>query len=335
MYNIYHFLKDICGMKYIVCEKTLLYDVKHYYDWIVSYDVLNNILTNYNNIINLFWKELKPYSKRTTPSKPNDEFIIKYIYPKQELFASNIIKIDMQRAFTTYAEQVLDADALALYTKMCTILASSSYLPKRAKKFLYNYFLTNIIIHCMGIDTLYKLRYMVYDDVLYVAERIGDIIKSEVDGAYIKPYKMRILNDIYDIYGQISTTVYKWVLFKQKYMIGVINKNNQVTFKGFDSLSPNIFYSLISRLCLATSERDMDYIIDTFLFNNTDSLLDFAYKTTDGSSIKLKLKNMTAIINSDDIDLSSYNDMHNRIDFAYYVNEIYPILSSIFSNITI
>lgn len=330
---MYQFLRDICGMKYIICDKTISQDIKTHYNWIVSNDYLQYIFNTYIDVVNNFWKELNTCPNQPK-SKSSDDLIVKYTYPKQELYLTNIIKIDLQKAFLTYSEKIMNDDALELYSKTCSALASNSQLPASANKFLYNYFLTNIIVHCMGLDALYKLRYMVYDDVLYVAEHIGEIIKSEIDGAYIKPYNIKATDDVYNIYGQISITKYKWILFKQRYTIG-LKDNNKITLKGFDSSTPNIYYNLITKLCLTDSAQDMDYIIDSFLFNNKDSVLDFAYKSPDGSSIKLKLQNMNATINSKDIDMNTINDLHDRIDHEHYIKDIYPVLSSIFSNISI
>jgi hypothetical protein len=327
MNNLFTFLRDVCGMKKITCIQTIESDLNIHYGWYTDKEELNNMYSSYQKIFNDFWNNIDVQKSEKTKTD------LKFISPNNNSIYFKCIKLDFQKAFTTYVEQMFDEETKKLYHKFCFKTAKSN-LCSSSKKFLYNYFLTNLLINTYGKDELIRLRTTVYEDVLYISEKIGTILKSEIDGAYIHSNNVDVLKYYYDVYGQFTSTQYKWLMFIDNFLIGKKNDNN-VTIKGFEKSKPNVLYNFTTDIVSANSNKQRDQIVDKFIFNNDYPILDWAYKNNDGSSINLKLKNMNLNIdcNSENSNIYELSNLHNKLNRDVYLNEIKSILSFLYETI--
>lgn len=313
----YQFLRNICGYNELTTNVTInnelpdkLYNIRDMINW-------------YEQFINSFWNSL-PNNKDTSDIQD------KIVYPKiNEGIYWSVMKIDFQKAFTNYLELIISDSLLNIFKKYAFSI-SRSILPTSAKKFLYNYILTNLIIHYEGKEKLIDLRKKVYDDVLYLANNIkGNILKAEVDGVYIQTYIKE--PRIYDVYGSISYDLYKYCILSGNILIASNSKKTIV--KGLSKKSPNIYKNTIKQL-LSVSKFKRDSIIDDFLFSKNQHILDWCFKSDDGLSVDLVLKRMNITVKTetpDDIfDLNNFIDKLNRI---FYFKEIENIISIIFESL--
>ncbi len=323
---MYSFLRDICGLKKINCVKTIETDIRSKYGWYLSMDEITNMYNEYNNIYTEFWNSINK-NNNTNESSLED---VKFINPKDNTIAFSVMKLDFQKAFTTYSMKLFDEDLLKKYRYFCEKTARLM-LPSSSKKFLYNYFLTNLLINEVGKDALKTIRKKVYDDVLYIADSIGDILKTEIDGAYIVCKNTDALKYFYDVYGQFTIKIFKWVMLINRFLIGKTSCD-KVTIKGIEKTKPTVLYDFITDIVSANRYKDRDYIIDQFMFGNKYPTIDWSYKSNDGNNIQIVLKNMKLNLScdSDTFDVKEISNLNEKLNRDHYLNEVYDILSFLY-----
>lgn len=322
---MYSFLRDICGLRKINCIKTIESDIKSRYGWYLSLEEINFMYNEYNNIYKEFWSTINKNINNESNLKD-----VKFIQPKDNVISFSTIKLDFQKAFTTYSIEMFNDDILKKYIYFCK-KTSSLKLPSSAKKFLYNYFLTNLVINEVGKDSLKELRKKVYEDVLYISDKIGDVLKTEIDGSYVICKNNENLKYFYDVYGQFTAKKYKWLMIIDKFLIGK-ESCNKVIIKGFEKTKPNVLYDFVTDVVSSNSNKDRDFIIDQFMFSNRYPTIDWSYKNLDGNNLNIILKNMKLNLSCDsqDFDIKELNNLNKKINREYYLNEVYPIISFLY-----
>ena len=310
----YQYLRDICNFKYISSQGSLFQDLLRYYNY--SNLNLDRITSEYYSIYSEFWSKIQ-----IKADKSNSTTKIKLVNPYEGKY-TNIIKIDFKRAFTNYGVQYLDKETLKLYQYFCNKVSRAYILPE-SKKFLYNYILTNILISYHGKEQLNLLRFNVYDDVLYLASRYGEVIKSEVDGCYVITDCKDYYN--FEVFGEYNIVNFKYIYFVDKLQIS--NVQDKVVVKGMDKLTPNIYTMLIANFL----KNMTDNFLNSFFFNPiTTQISDWCKKSKDGNTGKLCLKN--SII---DVDMSTpekvnaLNKYKEYISKNAYFNKLKNILTKI------
>lgn len=322
----YSFLRDICGLKEINCIKTIESDIKSRYGWYLSLEEINSMYNAYNDIYKEFWLKInkKENNNETIPEN------IRFIKPNDNIISFSTIKLDFQKAFTTYSIEMFDENILKKYLYFCK-KTSSLKIPSTAKKFLYNYFLTNLVINELGKNALTELRKKVYEDVLYISDKVGEILKTEIDGSYVICRDENNLKYFYDVYGQFTSKRYKWLMIIDKFLIGK-ELCDKVVIKGFEKTKPNVLYDFITDIVSSNSNKERDLIIDQFMFSNKYPTIDWSYKNIDGTNLIIILKNMQLNLSceSQDFDIREINNLNKKINKEYYLNEVYPIVSFLY-----
>ena len=267
------------------------------------------------------WDTLKKVDKVTTIA--NEDTKIKLITPSSNKYC-NVVKIDFKRAFTNYSIKYLSKDELKLYNYFCNKVSRLYILPE-SKKYLYNYALTNIIMTMSGSAKLNDLRYDVYNDVLYMASRYGDILKSEVDGCYV--YTNEYNYNYMEVLGEYSVFKYDYIYFLDKGL--QINKYKNITeVKGLNKLDPNI-YSMIIREFL---NKFNDSVIDNFFYSDKYNMhiIDWCKKSKDGLTGTLCLRNTVLSVDThDEYNVEQLNKYKNYISKNAYFSKIEKILQQL------
>jgi hypothetical protein len=292
--NLFQFLKSICNFKLLSSTGNIQSDLDYYYNQ--TYQDTNQMLVDFSSVYNEFWKEVN-IPKISSSNALN----IKLVNPEQGCY-KHIMKIDFKRAFTNYVVQLMNADELSLYNYYCNKV-SRMYMFESSKKYLYNYFLTNIIDN----NKLKELRYNVYEDVLYLASHYGDIIKSEVDGCYVQTNREDCA--YYDVYGEYNTKLYDNIYFVDK--LQIMQRKDKVQIKGITKNTPNIVYKLFRDI---VKEKD-DRVIYNYFTDKSIHISDWFHKSDDGNSIKIMLKNMTVNAKTE-----TYEDIKKIQKYSEYIN---------------
>lgn len=295
--NTYQYLKTICNFKLLSSTGNITSDLEYYYNQSnlsLNYD---NMLSEYTSVFDEFWKEVKKQI-----SQSNNLLNIKLVNPEEKCY-KHIIKIDFKRAFTNYVVRLMNPKELSIYNYYCNKV-SRSYMFESAKKFLYNYFLTNLIDN----NKLKELRYDVYSDMLYLASHYGNIIKSEVDGCYVETNREDL--SYYDVYGEYNIKKYDSIYYVDK--LQVLQTKDKVQIKGINKNSPNIYYRLIRDLVQYKDDR----VIYNYFNDPSIHISDWFYKSDDGNSIKILLNNLTVSSKTETFEniknIQKYSDHINR-----------------------
>lgn len=299
--DAYQYLKDVCNFKMISSRGSLYQDLLRHY----SYSNLNLpvITDTFNTIYSDFWDKV---SKQKDTSDPTTK--IKLIIPREGKY-TNIIKIDFKRAFTNYSIQYLPKEELKLYNYFCNKV-SRAYLLPESKKFLYNYVLTNILTNCCGKEQLNQLRAGVYEDVLYLASRYGDIIKSEVDGCYVLTNE-HTYNSL-EVFGEYNVLKYSCIYFLDK-GLQINQYNDKVDIKGITKNEPNIYTIVIKEFL----KRMNDSLLDRFFYNDKISYMsDWIKKSKDGNTGSLCLKNSIISVNT-----TTEKDIEQLYKYTEYISK--------------
>jgi hypothetical protein len=292
----------------------LFQDLLRYYNY--SNIDLNRITSVYDSIYSEFWSIIQ-----TKSDQGNSSTKIKLVNPQEGKY-NNIIKIDFKRAFTNYGIRYLDKEALKLYMYFCNKVSRSYILPE-SKKFLYNYVLTNIITNYSGKEQLNLLRANVYDDVLYLASRYGEVIKSEVDGCYVITDCKDYYN--FEVFGEYNIVNFNYIYFIDKLQIS--NVQNKIVVKGIDKTSPNIYTMLITNFLKNMNDK----FLNSFFFNPiTTQISDWCKKSKDGNTGKLCLKNSIIDVDMSTIEkVNALNKYKDYISKNAYFNKLKTILTKI------
>lgn len=324
--NHYEFLRDICGLDRIVCEGSCITDLSYWYQWKgIAYSDIDRMVAEYNSIYESLWEYIKQHKieqvEEDSSSKPKTSMI----KPANGIYF-NVLKLDFEKAFTNYITMLADPNFVNVFGHFCRMIAKA-YLPKRAKKFLYNYTLTNLIVNTRQKSLLYQLRDRVYTDMLYAASSMGEILKSEVDGAYIATNLTAPI--IHDTYGKMTMTKINWMISLDPILIA--KSPEKCIIKGLNKYDPNIFRKLISNVLGANTEYSKDVVIDDFFESGKVHILDWFYKTEDGSKVKFLAEHMDTELESNTPEaIMEYTPMVSMLDRDRYLAEIQPVLGYIY-----
>lgn len=323
--NTYQLLKDVCGISSIVCQASMLSDLSYYEGWHLNNEDCQHMLNDYNLYYNKLWTYINHNKNNEASTELGDNNQTPLEQMEDGLYYG-VVKIDFKRAFTNYTERVFD-QAFVKILKSFYMDIAKLYLPKSAKKFLYNYTCTNLTIHLLGKDALGNLRKAVYDDVLYVSKYMGPIIKAEVDGAYILTKIKQPIVD--DVFGTITVKPFKWLLMQNNMLIGRL-ENGNVVVKGLGKRKPNRLNAMLVEM-VEGNNADRDNAIDKFLYNLQTHVLDWAYKTEDGQKVRLLINNMNIEVDAaTNEDIMDINNLLPQLNRDSYLEDVYDIASSIF-----
>lgn len=289
--NLYQYLRDICGFKYISSQGSITSDLLRYYKY--SNIDLNLSFENYISIYTEFWQTIQKQDSANNDVSTK----IKLVSPLEGKY-TNVVKIDFKRAFTNYSLKYLSLSEIKIYNYFCNKI-SRAYLIPETKKFLYNYCLTNIVTHYSGKEKLNQLRYSVYQDVLYLASRYGEVIKSEVDGCYVVTEDPSFYN--FEVFGEYSVVHFDDIYYIDRLQISKIK--DKIVVKGLDKMSPNIYTLLIVGFLRHKSDR---YLYNYFYNPITLPISDWCKKSELGNNGRICLKNMIV-----DIDVSDSLKVYN------------------------
>ncbi len=292
--NLFQFLKSVCNFKLISSSGNIQSDLEYYYNQ-TNYD-LDQMFTDFGLVYDEFWTEIN-----IPKISSSNDLNIKLVQPNQGCY-KHIVKIDFKRAFTNYVVKLMDPKELSIYNYYCNKV-SRLHMFESAKKYLYNYFLTNIISN----NKLKELRYGVYEDVLYLASHYGDIIKSEVDGCYVQTNREDC--SYYNVYGEYNTKLYDSIYFVDK--LQIMQSKDKIQIKGINKNTPNILYKLIRDLAKEKNDR----VIYNYFTDPTIHISDWFHKSDDGNSIKIMLKNMSVNAKTE-----TYDDIKKIQKYSEYIN---------------
>lgn len=316
--------RELCGTNKLVCIPSLKSDLSLYYNWNITESSTEQMLTDYNNYNKILWDYIK--QNKCIVDDDTDEFKTPLINNEDGIYF-NVLKIDFQRAFTNYIYKTVPTHIFHIIKKYCNIV-SQLYLPSKAKKFLYNYTLTNILVNMVGKKELAKLRKTVYDDVLYICSQLGDIIKTEVDGAYLSTPLKEI--PIYDVFGNITIRQYQWIVWNKPVMIGLRKDKKVPTILGLGKYVPNIFYKTLETL-VSSSNIQRDECVESFLYSPSIHILDWCFKTELGDSIEIESKNSKINLDTkNNNDIEDLRELSTMIDRDKYFNHISNIIMMIY-----
>jgi len=312
-------LHNICGVTKIVCSASLHSDLSFYYNWNISDNILTKMVNDYTAYYNNLWEYIKQHKKHNL--EDNHNFKTPLINNDSGIYF-NVIKIDFQRAFTNYIKKVLNDNHLNIIKHFFKEV-STLFLPTSAKKFLYNYTLTNIIVNLLGKATLAELRYTVYQDVMYLASQLGEILKSEIDGAYIiTPLKEL---PVFDVYGQLTLEKYRWLVWDNPIMIGTDYAFNKTVIKGLGKRSPNTLFKTLENIISSKTNKERDLHIENF-FYTPSHILDWCYKKENGNEIELSLKTsditIPSLTNEDILDIQDLFDSLNKDNYFKHIKNV-------------
>ena len=295
---MYQYLKSICNFKLISSLGNITSDLEYYYNKasLLSSCDMDQILTDFTSVYDEFWNEV------TKPKvTPTNNLTIKLVNPEERVY-KHIVKIDFKRAFTNYVVKLMSKEELSIYNYYCNKVSRLNIF-ESSKKYLYNYFLTNIIDN----NKLKELRYDVYSDMLYLASHYGNIIKSEVDGCYVETNREDLI--YYDVYGEYNIKVYDSVYYVDK--LQILQSNDKVQVKGINKNNPNILYKLVRDLV----QYKNDSVLYKYFNDSTIHISDWFYKSDDGRSIKINLKNV--VVNA---KTETYEDIKKIQKYSEYIN---------------
>lgn len=292
--SLFQFLKSVCNFKLLSSTGNIQSDLGYYYNQTMQ--DIDQMFVDFGMVYDEFWKEVN-----LTKSSSSNTLNIKLVNPSQSCY-KHIVKIDFKRAFTNYVVRLMNKNELLTYNYYCNKV-SRLYMFESAKKYLYNYFLTNIIDN----NKLKELRYSVYEDVLYLASHYGDIIKSEVDGCYVQTNREDCA--YYDVYGEYNTKLYDSIYFVDK--LQIMQSKDRVQIKGINKNTPNILYKLIRDLVKEKNDR----VIYNYFTDQTIHISDWFQKSDNGNSIKIMLKNMTVNAKTE-----TYDDIKKIQKYSEYIN---------------
>lgn len=308
-----------------MCLSSLYTDLSYYYNWNVSADITQKMLNDYLTYYNMLWEYIKQ-NKKNIDEEDNNNYKTPLFNTESGIYF-NVMKIDFQRAFTNYLPKIVDENIFNIIKKFCNE-ASKLFLPLKAKKFIYNYTLTNIIVNLVGKTVLAKLRRTVYDDVLYLSNQLGDIIKTEVDGAYLQTSLKEA--HVFDVYGNITTKTYKWLVWNNPIMIGLEENKNKVVIKGLGKYTPNIFHKTFQTL-VSGSNIERDQCIEDFLYSSKIHILDWCWKTDTGEQIEILCKNNNIKMDSKtNEDINDLYELTSLIDKDKYFSFIEDTTTTIY-----
>lgn len=317
MFTLYEYIHNICNYKYVSSLGSINQDLVRFYNYNKEFD-LDTILNNFNSIYEEFWKKVD--KQNAVDDEVKDK--IKLITPDVNKY-TNIIKIDFKRAFTNYGINYLTLESLRLYNYFCNKISRAYILPE-SKKFLYNYVLTNIILSYSGKSKLNQLRYDVYEDVMYMASRYGEVIKSEVDGCYVLTNEHNY--SYLEIYGEYSIFKYDYIYFLDK-GIQISQYNKKLDLKGLNKNDPNI-YSMIIKSFLKKFD---DSVLNNYFYRELKiPVIDWCKKSKDGNTGTVCLKH--SVIN---VDTKTEEDVYNLDKYKeslsrnMYFNKISNILQQL------
>lgn len=318
----YEFFRKYCGLDQIVSSGSLENDLAYYYNLnytLKQYMKMTNIVDNF---LNAFWKSLNRKTGETE-QKING---VKLINSPSGNY-SNVLKIDFKRAFSNYAVQIMPKREYGVFENFSYKIAKLP-IPRTAKKFLYNYILTNIFMTGSGSSNLNNLRHLVYDDVINLSSSLGTIIKSEVDGCYVQ-YNPKYFNSgsiSFETFGNITLQKFKNVFLLDRVMV-LVKEDGSARIKGLEKLYPNIFKKTLLEL---VSKRN-DSVLDNFLYSDKINILEWCYKSKDGNTVKLHISNSTVELDmrekSDTLGLSDFSSKLNR---EHYYSKIQPTINTFF-----
>lgn len=321
MIDKYELLTQVCGLNKIVCVGSMYSDLSYYYNWNLTEDTLNQMVCNYNSYYSKFWNFVSKH--RISDNESFDKKHTSLINIDDGVYF-NVTKVDFQRAFTNYVTTVVDSNFNYIFKTCCEAIARL-YLPSSAKKFLYNYTLTNLLVNMYGKKYLYELREKVYSDVMYICSFMGTIIKSEIDGAYVITKQNSV--PVFDVVGQLTTTKYRWLVAANNVLLA---KGDKITVKGLGKRNPNVFYKVLERV-VGGNNNDRDRAVDDFFFSQKEHVLDWSFKTKEGNDVELMYENMDVQLSAIDaeqiVDLNNVLTRLNRDKYFYYIKDV---LSTIF-----
>lgn len=332
--NRYEFLLETCGLSNIVCLPTCINDIRYYYDWRVTEEQVDSMINEYKSIYDIIWKKILNHDIVESALTDVKTDVTKLYTPKDGLYY-NVYKIDFDRAFTTYIFETAknNIDLLNDFTYLCNLIATKK-LPQKTKKFLYNYTLTNLISKVYGIEYLYQLRKKVYDDVITVSKSNGEILKTEIDGAYIHVDRNKDIRFHHNVYGNLSFKKIKWIMFLGNKMIGK-SENEKIIIKGYGKVEPNISKQTIKKFVESKNNCERNKILDEFFNMNRSHILDWGIKNSNGTKLSYHINGGTIIsfeCNNEN-DLEDINDMKSDLDRDKYIKRIFDVISSIMENV--
>lgn len=324
--NHYEFLREVCGLDRVVCEGSCLTDLSYWYEWKgISYAEIDRMVTAYNHIYNKLWEYIKAHKINGSDEEPTNVPKVSMIKPSNGVYF-NVLKLDFEKAFTNYITMLADSNFVNVFGDFCRMIAKA-YLPRKAKKFLYNYALTNLIVNTRGRSLLYELRERVYNDILYAASCMGEILRTEVDGAYISTHLTEPI--IHDTFGKITTTKINWMISLDSILIA--KAQGKCIIKGLNKYDPNIYWKLITDVLKADTAYSKDVVVDDFFESDKTHILDWFYKTEDGSKVRFLAEHMdTELESSTPEAIMEYSPMVGMLDRDRYLTEIHPVLGYIF-----
>lgn len=305
----------------------MMSDISYYYNWRVSSNVLETWIAGYNKYYTNLWDYIQN-NKSITKNGDTDQYKTPLFTAENGVYY-NVVKVDFRRAFTNYVLTVIDQpyrDITQNYLQQISKLP----IPSDAKKFLYNYTITNILVNLIGNTALAKLRRTVYDDVLYIASQCGLLIKTEVDGAYIQTPLTEL--PVYDVYGQLTISPYKWVVWNNPIMVGQ-RINGIPSIKGLGKYTPNILAKTLETIT-TPSYTERDKVIENFLYSPNIHILDWCYKTECGDKIELILKNSSiSMPSSNNDDITNLNELQSTLDRDKYLDVIENTIQILFETV--
>jgi hypothetical protein len=323
--NIYQLLLDVGGYKKITCLGSLQSDMRYYYGLKLSNDNLQKILDSYNKIYEDFWNDIGKYknNKRVEETK---NLQVKLVNPDNGIYF-NMIKVDFEKAFTNYFYLIANDNSKHLFDTHIKKVAVS-YLPRRIKKYFYNYMLTNILVNTESNLKLMELRNKVYEELMYISNNYGSIIKSEIDGAYIQTKAKKF--PVLEVLGTITIDIIKYVFIKDKLLC--IKYKDKSSIKGLNKYGPNIYNKTLQDFLNKSTFKERDDVINDFILDNQIHMLDWGIKSVDGTKLTYHLSNMDVDYNSSTIDdIKDLYKISKLLNKDKYIHTIYPYLKDLFS----
>lgn len=319
----FEFFKDMCGFNNIVSIPTMVTDLMLYYNINTTMNAITKIYDNYQAYYDFLWSKLKEF-KPIIPSTTIQS--IKKINGDDNVY-QNVIRIDFEKALLNY--MILDESIdIKRYINRFFIELERYPFPPNLKKYLYIYTVTNIATKKFGSSYIVNIQNKIYDDIQKNFLSLGYVIKSEIDGIYIqsdlKDFKPKL-----PCIGRYHVYRYKW-LIKHKSQMIFKDLNDKVTIKGISKDSPNIFRTMLKSIA-TMNMADQEKYLDKLCLVGPNNILDYAYKSSDGMSIKLFIPGM--VLNVDNITSDKLKDLRSikEVDISQYINEISPLINKVFA----
>lgn len=319
--NEFEFFKDYCGFDKIVCLPTMVDDIMLYYHIDVSYSQLINIYNDYLKYYNFLWSNLKEFNTNAP-----DVHSIKKVVGNDGTY-HNVVKVDFEKAILNYvmltSEKSIKIELMFYFNEI-----SKYWFPNSLRKYLYIYTITNVLTKKYGKSSIIDIQNKIYQEIQYNFLDYGYVIKSEMDGVYLQPnitdYRFQ-----HACIGKYSIHVYKWLIKYKTYLVGLDN-SNKLLLKGLSKDSPNIFHILCKQVT-SLSLKDLDKYFDDLSNGKCGNVLDYLYKSDDGQSVRLFVPGMCLTFT--DMNQAKYKELLDikRIDVAYYINAMSPLLNKIYA----